>query len=238
MPTWERLRRPDRRRPSRYTRPGDLRRPREDPPINRVEAPVVQEELDDTPILVPVDDATGLALDIGSDSSASASMNGPVAGLAATSWRAGCIKMDFATSRVRSRVICEQQGWPQTAGSYHPFLHLGSIGQHRTLNSSVLLIGIGGLGSPAGLHLAAAGVSILGFAEFDVVDLSNLYRQVLHHAVGLRRPKTESAAFGVVPGMIGCVHVNTALALFLGFGETPVGRLLILNALNMEFTEV
>ena len=56
------------------------------------------------------------------------------------------------------------------------------------------LVGAGGLGSPAGLYLAAAGMGTLGFVDFDVVDLSNLHRQVLHHTADLGRPKTESAA--------------------------------------------
>jgi adenylyltransferase/sulfurtransferase len=62
------------------------------------------------------------------------------------------------------------------------------------LDSKVLIIGAGGLGSPAGLYLAAAGVGTLGFVDCDVVDLSNLHRQILHHTNGLGRAKTESAA--------------------------------------------
>jgi len=72
--------------------------------------------------------------------------------------------------------------------------HVGGKGQRKLLESKVLLIGAGGLGSPAGLYLAAAGVGTLGFVDFDVVDISNLHRQVLHHTDDLGRPKTESAA--------------------------------------------
>ena len=72
--------------------------------------------------------------------------------------------------------------------------HVGGRGQRKLLESQVLIIGAGGLGSPAGLYLAAAGVGTLGFVDFDVVDLSNLHRQVLHHTADLGRPKTESAA--------------------------------------------
>ena len=57
---------------------------------------------------------------------------------------------------------------------------VGEAGQARLLESKVLLVGAGGLGCPAGLYLAAAGVGTLGIADFDVVDLSNLQRQVLH----------------------------------------------------------
>lgn len=71
---------------------------------------------------------------------------------------------------------------------------VGEAGQARLLASKVLLVGAGGLGCPAGLYLAAAGVGTLGIADFDVVDLSNLQRQVLHANASVGRPKTESAA--------------------------------------------
>ncbi|HWU36546.1 MAG TPA: molybdopterin-synthase adenylyltransferase MoeB, partial [Candidatus Acidoferrum sp.] len=70
---------------------------------------------------------------------------------------------------------------------------VGGIGQRRLLNSKVLLIGAGGLGSPAALYLAAAGVGTLGIVDFDVVDLSNLQRQILHHVHDVGRPKVQSA---------------------------------------------
>ena len=71
---------------------------------------------------------------------------------------------------------------------------VGEAGQARLLEAKVLLVGAGGLGCPAGLYLAAAGVGTLGIADFDVVDLSNLQRQVLHTAASVGRRKTESAA--------------------------------------------
>lgn len=71
---------------------------------------------------------------------------------------------------------------------------VGGKGQRKLLESRVLLIGAGGLGSPAGLYLAAAGVGTLGFVDFDVVDVSNLHRQILHHTEDVGRPKTQSAA--------------------------------------------
>ncbi|MFN2451728.1 MAG: molybdopterin-synthase adenylyltransferase MoeB [Candidatus Dormibacteria bacterium] len=70
---------------------------------------------------------------------------------------------------------------------------VGEEGQAKLLGARVLLIGAGGLGSPAGLYLAAAGVGTIGIVDFDTVDISNLQRQVLHtqDRVGMR--KTESA---------------------------------------------
>jgi adenylyltransferase/sulfurtransferase len=66
-------------------------------------------------------------------------------------------------------------------------------GQRRLKRSSVLLVGAGGLGSPAALYLAAAGVGRIGIVDFDVVDESNLQRQILHDTSWVGRPKLESA---------------------------------------------
>ncbi len=71
---------------------------------------------------------------------------------------------------------------------------VGEAGQLRLKNASVLLIGTGGLGSPAALYLAAAGVGRLGLIDPDVVDASNLQRQILHGEPWLEKPKLESAA--------------------------------------------
>jgi adenylyltransferase/sulfurtransferase len=71
---------------------------------------------------------------------------------------------------------------------------VGSVGQRKLMDASVLLIGAGGLGSPAALYLAAAGVGTLGLVDFDVVDISNLHRQLLHGHGDLGRPKVDSAA--------------------------------------------
>jgi molybdopterin/thiamine biosynthesis adenylyltransferase/rhodanese-related sulfurtransferase len=71
---------------------------------------------------------------------------------------------------------------------------VGEEGQARLLDARVLLVGAGGLGSPAALYLAATGVGTLGLVDFDVVDRSNLQRQVLHVDARVGRPKTESAA--------------------------------------------
>ncbi len=70
---------------------------------------------------------------------------------------------------------------------------IGVKGQKKLLNAKVLIIGAGGLGSPAALYLAAAGVGTIGIADADVVDLSNLQRQVIHTTADLGRPKVESA---------------------------------------------
>ncbi|MDX6514086.1 MAG: sulfur-carrier protein adenylyltransferase/sulfurtransferase [Gaiellaceae bacterium] len=70
---------------------------------------------------------------------------------------------------------------------------VGEEGQSRLLNARVLLIGAGGLGSPASLYLAAAGVGTLGIVDADVVDESNLQRQIVHSTETLGTPKVESA---------------------------------------------
>jgi adenylyltransferase/sulfurtransferase len=70
---------------------------------------------------------------------------------------------------------------------------VGVDGQKRLKNAKVLVVGAGGLGSPALLYLAAAGVGTLGIVEFDVVDESNLQRQIIHGQSDVGRPKAESA---------------------------------------------
>jgi len=70
---------------------------------------------------------------------------------------------------------------------------VGEAGQQKLLGAKVLLVGAGGLGSPAGLYLAAAGVGTLGIVDDDVVDESNLQRQVLHTTERIGQPKVESA---------------------------------------------
>src|SRR5438132_9246555 len=70
---------------------------------------------------------------------------------------------------------------------------VGEEGQLKLLQSRILLIGAGGLGSPAALYLAAAGVGTLGIVDADVVDETNLQRQILHSTASLGEPKVESA---------------------------------------------
>lgn len=69
---------------------------------------------------------------------------------------------------------------------------VGEVGQSKLLNAKVLLLGAGGLGSPAALYLAAAGVGTLGLVDADVVDASNLQRQILHATSRVGMPKVES----------------------------------------------
>lgn len=70
---------------------------------------------------------------------------------------------------------------------------VGSRGQRKLLDSKVLILGAGGLGSPSAVYLALAGVGTLGIVDFDVVELSNLQRQILHHTHDIGRPKVVSA---------------------------------------------
>jgi adenylyltransferase/sulfurtransferase len=70
---------------------------------------------------------------------------------------------------------------------------VGLAGQRKLLDSKVLIVGAGGLGSPVAIYLAAAGVGTLGIVDGDRVDLSNLHRQVMHFTHDIGRPKTQSA---------------------------------------------
>ncbi len=70
---------------------------------------------------------------------------------------------------------------------------IGGVGQAKLQAAKVLVVGAGGLGSPVILYLAAAGVGTIGIADFDMVSLSNLQRQIAHRTADVGRPKTESA---------------------------------------------
>ncbi len=216
---------------------------------------------------------------------------------------------------------------------------VGGNGQRKLLDARVLLLGAGGLGSPAALYLGAAGVGTLGIADFDTVDYSNLQRQILHGTKDVGRPKVlsardtindinpdvhvvahnlrlssenvmevienydiivdgsdnfstrylindaayfakkpvvhgsifqfdgqvsvfqpgkgcyrclypappppgmvpscaEAGVFGVLPGIVGSIQAVETIKLILGLGEPLVNRLLIFDALLMEFREV
>jgi molybdopterin/thiamine biosynthesis adenylyltransferase/rhodanese-related sulfurtransferase len=85
---------------------------------------------------------------------------------------------------------------PEQRNRYHRHLLLpevGDSGQLKLLNSKVLLLGAGGLGSPAALYLAAAGVGTIGIIDMDVVDASNLQRQILHNLDRIGDRKVDSA---------------------------------------------
>ena len=219
--------------------------------------------------------------------------------------------------------------------------NIGGKGQRKLLDSSVLVIGAGGLGSPIAMYLAAAGIGKLGVVDFDTVDVSNLQRQILHTSDDVGRPKVESAVehlrainptieivghdtllfstnvyevfegydivvdgtdnfpvrylvndatqftgtplvygsiyqfegqatvfmpgketpcyrclfpsppppgtvpscaeggvFGVLPGVIGAIQATEAIKLITGEGQTLEGRLLLYDALHMDFQEV
>jgi adenylyltransferase/sulfurtransferase len=93
-------------------------------------------------------------------------------------------------------VVSDSELTPDQLSRYSRHLLLkdvGMEGQIRLLNAKVLLVGAGGLGCPAALYLAAAGVGTLGIVDSDKVDLTNLQRQVLHGLADVGRPKTESA---------------------------------------------
>src|SRR2546427_11872021 len=70
---------------------------------------------------------------------------------------------------------------------------VGGAGQRKLMNTSVLLLGAGGLGSPAAMYLAAARIGKIGIVDFDAVHASNLQRQILHGGETLGRPKGHSA---------------------------------------------
>src|ERR1035437_6235360 len=70
---------------------------------------------------------------------------------------------------------------------------VGVEGQEKIINGKVLIIGAGGLGAPAALYLAAAGVGTIGIVDGDVVDVTNLQRQVIHFTADVNTPKVISA---------------------------------------------
>ena len=70
---------------------------------------------------------------------------------------------------------------------------VGVEGQEKIMNASVLVVGAGGLGAPVSLYLAAAGIGRIGIVDADVVDLSNLQRQVIHFTKDVGVPKVQSA---------------------------------------------
>lgn len=70
---------------------------------------------------------------------------------------------------------------------------VGGKGQRKINEAKVFVVGAGGLGSPIALYLSAAGVGTIGIIDGDVVDLSNLHRQIIHHTADLNRPKVQSA---------------------------------------------
>ena len=102
---------------------------------------------------------------------------------------------------------------------------VGSAGQRALLNSRVLVVGAGGLGSPIALYLALAGVGTIGIIDFDDVDITNLQRQILHHNDDVGRPKVESArdtilAYNPDVNVIthdGALDSENAMGIFAGY---------------------
>jgi adenylyltransferase/sulfurtransferase len=84
---------------------------------------------------------------------------------------------------------------------------IGGIGQSRLLESAVLIVGMGGLGAPLALYLAAAGVGRLGFVDDDRVDVTNLHRQVIFSEGDVGRPKVAAAAERLA-ALAGAIHIE------------------------------
>src|SRR5260370_408818 len=100
---------------------------------------------------------------------------------------------------------------------------VGMEGQLKLKAAKVLCIGAGGLGSPLILYLAAAGVGTLGIVDFDVVDFTDLQRQIIHTTADVGRKQLDA---------------TEVLQLILGNGDPLIGRLLLVDALGMKFREL
>ena len=98
-------------------------------------------------------------------------------------------------------------------------------GQERLLNSTILIIGLGGLGSPAAMYLAAAGIGHLILCDYDNIDLSNLQRQIIHTTQDIGKPKIESAR-------------KRLIALNPQIKVTTLNKQLNQNNLNQQITNV
>lgn len=93
--------------------------------------------------------------------------------------------------RVNAMTLSEEQ--KERYARHISLKEIGEEGQKKLIASKALIIGAGGLGSPAAMYLAAAGVGTIGIADADMVDLSNLQRQIIHTTADLGRPKVISA---------------------------------------------
>ena len=139
-------------------------------------------------------------------------------------------------------------------------------GQQKLIDATVLIVGMGGLGCPAAMYLAAAGVGHLIIADDDLVELTNLQRQVAHSQSMIGEPKVVSAQqtlLGLNPdlkitahgddenaccsengvmaplvGIIGAVQAMEAIKLLTGIGESLTGRLLLLDASTLQWREM
>ena len=101
---------------------------------------------------------------------------------------------NLQTSQHRSQRILKMNETEAERFSRHTNLaEIGTDGQEKILNSTALIVGLGGLGSPAAIYLAASGVGKLIFADFDVVEFSNLQRQIVHNTQSVGTLKSQSA---------------------------------------------
>ena len=104
---------------------------------------------------------------------------------------------------------------------------VGLAGQRKLAAARVLVVGAGGLGSPAALYLAAAGVGVLGLADLDRVELHNLQRQIVHDSAAVGRPKVESAA-----RRLAALNPHVRLQLH-GQGVTPANALALFSGYDL-----
>ncbi|CAC9489457.1 Molybdopterin-synthase adenylyltransferase (EC 2.7.7.80) [uncultured Gammaproteobacteria bacterium] len=96
---------------------------------------------------------------------------------------------------------------------------VGEEGQQKLLNATVLLVGIGGLGSPSAMYLAAAGIGHLIIADFDQVELSNLQRQVIHHTDDIGRDKVQSAKVKML-----AINPNVKITTLINLNEDNINK--------------
>ncbi len=121
---------------------------------------------------------------------------------------------------------------------------IGEAGQEKLRNAKVLIVGVGGLGSPIALYLAGAGVGTLGLVDDDQVSISNLQRQVLYAEADLGQPKPlcgarrvpspDKSVIGVTPAIVGSVEANEVLKLICGYGEPLAGKLWTIDLRTMQ----
>lgn len=90
--------------------------------------------------------------------------------------------------------MCETQNLKNRYARHFILPDVGEKGQEKIKNSKVLIVGAGGLGAPAAMYLAAAGVGTIGILDFDNVDITNLQRQIIYTEKDLGKPKAEAAA--------------------------------------------
>lgn len=154
---------------------------------NQPKIELVRSEMSNSPVC-PVEELIALVSDL------PLQLGPPLFGLEEYTGVADLIEQRFLKPGDREKPVESLTG--DQLKRYHRNIKLpgvGESGQIKLLNSSVLVVGAGGLGSPVNFYLAAAGIGRLGLADEDAVDLSNLQRQILHTTGDIGRPKVESA---------------------------------------------